>query len=90
MHFFLALEQVYEILVLFAYASRQGSGETALLSSLTRAFTAHTHKKGVLMKAQAQRGMCIKGLIWPPFEPKTEVCFSQISFDWFSRRMTEV
>ena len=35
-------------------------------------------------------GTCIKGLIWPPLEPKTENCFSQISFDWFIRRMTEV
>ena len=37
-----------------------------------------------------ERGMCIKGLIWPPLEPKTENCFSQISFDWFVRNMTEV
>ena len=37
-----------------------------------------------------QRGTCIKGLIWPPLEPKTENFFSQISFDWFIRRMTEV
>ena len=37
-----------------------------------------------------KRGMCIKGLIWPPLEPKTENCFSQISFVWFIRRMTEV
>ena len=37
-----------------------------------------------------QRGMCIKGLIWPPLEPKAENCFSQISFDWFIRRMTEM
>ena len=37
-----------------------------------------------------QRGTCIKGLIWPPLEPKTENCFSQISFDWFIRRITEV
>ena len=34
--------------------------------------------------------MCIKGLIWPHLEQKTENCFSQISFDWFIRRMTEV
>ena len=34
--------------------------------------------------------MCIKGLIWPPLEPKTENCFSPISFDWFIRRITEV
>ena len=39
---------------------------------------------------QSERGTCIKGLIWPPLEPKTENCFSQISFDWFIRRMTEV
>ena len=23
-----------------------------------------------------QRGTCIKGLFWPPLEPKTESCFS--------------
>ena len=27
-----------------------------------------------------QRGMCIKGLFWPPLEPKTKNCFSPISF----------
>ena len=37
-----------------------------------------------------QRGTCIKGLICPPMEPKTENCFSQIYFDSFFRRMTEV
>ena len=33
--------------------------------------------------------MCIKGLIWPPLEPKTKNYFSQISSDWFIR-ITEV
>ena len=75
-------EQDYEILVLFAYASRKGSGETALLCSLTRAFSAHTHKKMCVDEGSGPRGTCIKRLIWPPFEPKTENCFSQISFDW--------
>ena len=37
-----------------------------------------------------QRGTCIKGLKWPPLEQKTEKCLSQISFDWFIRRMNEV
>ena len=37
-----------------------------------------------------KRGMCIEGLFWPPLESKTENCFSQISFDWFIRRITEV
>ena len=37
-----------------------------------------------------KRGTCIKGLIGPPSEPKTESCFSQISFDCFIRRMTEM
>ena len=32
-----------------------------------------------------QRGMCIKGLFWPPLEPKTESCFSPISSYWFVR-----
>ena len=31
-----------------------------------------------------------KGLIWSPLEPKTENCLSQISFDWFIKRMAEV
>ena len=35
----------------------------------------------------SKRDMCIKG---PPLEPKTENCFSQISFDWFIKRITEV
>ena len=36
--------------------------------------------------------MCIKGLFWPPLdlEPKTENCFSPISFNWLIRRITEV
>ena len=34
--------------------------------------------------------MCIKGLIWPPLEQKTENCFSPISLNWFIRRITEV
>ena len=37
-----------------------------------------------------ERGTCIKGLLWPPLEPKTENCFSQISFDWFIRKIIEV
>ena len=28
----------------------------------------------------SQRGTCIKGLFWPPLEPKTESCFSSY---WF-------
>ena len=35
-------------------------------------------------------GMCIKGLFWPPLEPKTENCFSPISFDWFIRGISGV
>ena len=31
-----------------------------------------------------KRAKCIKGLIWPPLEPKTERCFSPISSDWLS------
>ena len=37
-----------------------------------------------------QRGMCIKGLFWPPLEPKTESCFSPISSYWFVRRIAQV
>ena len=33
---------------------------------------------------------CIKGLFCPPLEPKTENCFSPISFDWIIRIITEV
>ena len=36
-----------------------------------------------------EKGTCIKGLFWPPLEPKTKKCFSPISFDWFIRRITE-
>ena len=37
-----------------------------------------------------KRGMCIKGLKWPPLEQKTEICFSQISLVSFIRRKAEV
>ena len=37
-----------------------------------------------------QRGTCIKGLFWPPLEPKTESCFSPISSYWFIRRIAQV
>ena len=37
-----------------------------------------------------QRNTCIKWLIWPPLEPKTEGCFSSISSYWFIRRMVQV
>ena len=37
-----------------------------------------------------KRATCIKGLFWHLLEPKTENCFSPISFDWFIRRITEV
>ena len=37
-----------------------------------------------------KRGMCIKGLFWPPLELKIENCFSPISFDCFIRRITEL
>ena len=30
------------------------------------------------------------GLFWSSLEPKLENCFSPISFDWFTRRITEV
>ena len=42
------------------------------------------------IKTRNKRGTCIKGVFWPPFEPKTENCFSPISLDWFIRRITEV
>ena len=34
-------------------------------------------------------GKCIKGLIWPPLEPKYESCFSPFSSDRFIRRITQ-
>ena len=44
----------------------------------------------IAYKGFFQRDTCIKGLIWPPLEPKTESCFSSISIDWFIRRITQV
>ena len=44
----------------------------------------------MLNSTEHERDTCIKGLIWPPLELKTENCFSQNYFDWFTRRMTEV
>ena len=38
----------------------------------------------------AQRGTCIKGLIWAPLEQKTESYFSSISSYWFISRMARV
>ena len=37
-----------------------------------------------------ERGMCIKGLFWPPLEQKTENGFSPISSYWFIRRIAQV
>ena len=37
-----------------------------------------------------KRGSSIKGLFWPPLEPKTESCFSPISSYWFIRRIAQV
>ena len=37
-----------------------------------------------------KRAMCIKGLFWPPLEPKTISCFSPISSDGFIRRLAQV
>ena len=34
---------------------------------------------------RVKRVTCIKGLFWPPLEPKTESCFSHISSYWFIR-----
>ena len=35
--------------------------------------------KKLLVNRLLERGTCIKGLFWPPLEPKTENCFSPIS-----------
>ena len=45
---------------------------------------------GISSDIRSERGTCIKGLFWPPLEPKTENYFSPISLDWFIRRITEV
>ena len=37
-----------------------------------------------------KRGTCIKGLFWPPLEPKTESCLSPISSYWVIRRIAQV
>ena len=37
----------------------------------------------------SERSRCIKGLFWPPPEPKSESCFSPISSDWFIKRITK-
>ena len=37
-----------------------------------------------------KRGTCIKGLFWPPLEPKTESCFSPISSHWNFRKISKV
>ena len=52
----------------------------------------HIKSKGVISRQgyTEQRGTCIKGLIWPPLEPKTESYFSSISSYWFIRRMIQV
>ena len=47
-------------------------------------------KKWFVDTLSSQRAKCIKGLIWPPLEPKSESCFSSISSDWFMRRITQV
>ena len=43
-----------------------------------------------VIRTVKKRGMCIKGLFWPPLELKTENRFSPISIDLFIRRITEV
>ena len=48
------------------------------------------NKTFIFIADMFERGMCIKGLICPPLELKTENCFSQNYFDPFTRRMTEV
>ena len=44
----------------------------------------------LIKKKRYQRGTCIKGLFWPPLEPKTESFFSLISYYWFIRRIAQV
>ena len=46
--------QMQGILVLIASASSEGSGESAHMSRLTRAFTAHIHKLPMKIKAQTK------------------------------------
>ena len=42
------------------------------------------------MQSEAKMGTCIKGLFWPPLEPKSESCLSPISSCWFIRRIAQV
>ena len=42
------------------------------------------------LQAKPLKTMYIKGLLWPPRDPKTESYFSPISADWFTRRITEM
>ena len=50
----------------------------------------HAHSFTAICNSHRQRGTGVKRLFWPPQEPKTENWFSQITFDWFIRRITEV
>ena len=45
-------------------------------------FRSIANKQFVSFKIEL-KGMRIKGLFWPPLEPKTESCFSPISSYWF-------
>ena len=49
-------------------AQKNRLSETVLLSSRNICFGKEIRKL---------RGTCIKGLFWPPLEPKTESCFHQ-------------
>ena len=40
-----------------------------------------------IKRSTVERGTCIKGLIGPPLEPKSESCFSPFSFNWFISRV---
>ena len=56
---------------------------------LVYASNTHAH---LTTAVSLKRGTCIKGLFWPPLEPKTENfnCFSPISSYWVIRRIAKV
>ena len=61
---------------------------TAMTTFESLQLTPFCFKKSSVSK-NGQRGMCIKGLFWPPLDPKTESCFSPISSYWFVIRIAQ-
>ena len=62
-----------------------GKGQCRLYINLSVAHYANSY----IFDNDVQRGTCIKGLFWPPLEPKTKSCYSPISSYWFVRRIAQ-